>query len=149
MLENSDISKLQKELEDVTQQKEKLEGERHTLRAQQILQLSLTNEVNNIDFQHHFLFGCYVSWDIFVVQTKYSSNFGYPIKLPQIQDVNPEARFFGEGNLSYHTMIYRFIRTTIIEWHFDCGLLLKCIWQNCWICLTLKMLMFSFKQQKW
>ncbi|KAG5411693.1 hypothetical protein IGI04_008012 [Brassica rapa subsp. trilocularis] len=72
LLENSDISKLQKELEDVTQQKEKLEGERHTLRAQQILQLSLTNE------------------------TKYSSNFGYPIKLPQIQDVNPEARFFGE-----------------------------------------------------
>ncbi|WZZ73734.1 hypothetical protein YC2023_085104 [Brassica napus] len=72
LLENSDISKLQKELEDVTQQKEKLEGERHTLRAQQILQLSLTNEA------------------------KYSSNFGYPIKLPQIQDVNPEARFFGE-----------------------------------------------------
>ncbi|KAG2264511.1 hypothetical protein Bca52824_071590 [Brassica carinata] len=72
LLENSDISKLQKELEDVTQQKEKLEGERHTLRAQQILQLSLTSE------------------------TKYSSNFGYPIKLPQIQDVNPEARFFGE-----------------------------------------------------
>ncbi|KAF3597147.1 hypothetical protein DY000_02024969 [Brassica cretica] len=72
LLENSDISKLQKELEDVTQQKEKLEGERHTLRAQQILQLSLTNE------------------------TKYSSNFVYPIKLPQIQDVNPEARFFGE-----------------------------------------------------
>ncbi|KAH0858685.1 hypothetical protein HID58_086946, partial [Brassica napus] len=61
---------LQKELEDLTQQNEKLEVERHTLRAQQILQMGLINEIYLLCIQN------------------------MTIKLPQIGDGNFEVIFF-------------------------------------------------------
>lgn len=45
------------------------------------------------------------------MQTKYAS--GYPIKLPQIQDGNPENRFFGNGNLTY--LFFWFCCTKIVH----------------------------------
>ncbi|CAN6868065.1 unnamed protein product [Brassica oleracea] len=67
--ENSYIIILQKELKDLIQQNEKLKVKRHTLSAQQILQMNFINE------------------------TKY--DFWCPIKLPKIRDGNPKVKFFG------------------------------------------------------
>ena len=104
MSENSYIIILQKELKDLIQQNEKLKVKRHTLSAQQILQMNFINEVNNIDLHHHIFLVCYVLWDIFVVQTKY--DFWCPIKLPKIRDGNPKVKFFGNGNVLYYFLLF-------------------------------------------
>lgn len=86
----------------MTQQNEKLEVERHTLRAQQILQMGLINEVINIDLQHNFFyFVTYYEIYLLCIQNM-------TIKLPQIGDGNFEVIFFSNGNVSYHFLLFHY-----------------------------------------